>query len=223
MHAASAGAGPRSASIERIVIDDAGVGRAHHRQEGPARQPRRPRPLHPVHGGGAADLRAADRRGLRGRGRARSAHRRAARARCRCARTRPSPRTTSTPTSATSATPCRCSSRDGSADASACTVDYPIGHRRRRAEGIPVLVKKFESSVDALLRRQAGGAHQGAVRPGGRARCAAGERAHGGAGHQRAARLNWLRAAAHRTRTCRETHRQGLESRQCAGVSGPES
>jgi len=28
-------------------------------------------------------------------------------------------------------------------------VDYPIGHRKRRAEGIPVLVKKFESSVAA--------------------------------------------------------------------------
>jgi 2-methylcitrate dehydratase len=36
--------------------------------------------------------------------------------------------------------------RDGS-----CTprigVDFPIGHRKRRAEGMPVLVKKFESSV----------------------------------------------------------------------------
>jgi 2-methylcitrate dehydratase len=28
-------------------------------------------------------------------------------------------------------------------------VDFPIGHRRRRAEGMPVLVKKFESSVAA--------------------------------------------------------------------------
>jgi 2-methylcitrate dehydratase PrpD len=26
-------------------------------------------------------------------------------------------------------------------------VDYPIGHRRRRSEGIPVLVRKFESSL----------------------------------------------------------------------------
>jgi 2-methylcitrate dehydratase len=26
-------------------------------------------------------------------------------------------------------------------------VDYPIGHRKRRAEGMPVLVKKFEASV----------------------------------------------------------------------------
>ena len=28
-------------------------------------------------------------------------------------------------------------------------VDFPIGHRRRRAEGMPVLVRKFEASVDA--------------------------------------------------------------------------
>jgi len=28
-------------------------------------------------------------------------------------------------------------------------VDFPVGHRRRRAEGMPLLVKKFEASVDA--------------------------------------------------------------------------
>jgi 2-methylcitrate dehydratase len=38
--------------------------------------------------------------------------------------------------------------RDGSATARV-QVDYPIGHRKRRAEGMPVLVKKFETSVDA--------------------------------------------------------------------------
>jgi 2-methylcitrate dehydratase len=38
--------------------------------------------------------------------------------------------------------------RDGSAT-ERVQVDYPIGHRRRRAEGTPVLVKKFETSVDA--------------------------------------------------------------------------
>ncbi len=30
-------------------------------------------------------------------------------------------------------------------------VDYPIGHRKRRAEGIPVLVKKFERSIAGKL------------------------------------------------------------------------
>ena len=30
-------------------------------------------------------------------------------------------------------------------------VDYPIGHRKRRAEGIPVLVKKFEQSIAGKL------------------------------------------------------------------------
>jgi 2-methylcitrate dehydratase len=38
--------------------------------------------------------------------------------------------------------------RDGSASPRV-QVDYPIGHRKRRAEGMPILVKKFEASVDA--------------------------------------------------------------------------
>jgi len=37
---------------------------------------------------------------------------------------------------------------DGSASPRVA-VDFPIGHRKRRAEGMPVLVKKFESSVEA--------------------------------------------------------------------------
>src|SRR5450631_1997537 len=36
--------------------------------------------------------------------------------------------------------------KDGSAS-QRVAVDYPIGHRKRRAEGMPVLVKKFEASV----------------------------------------------------------------------------
>src|SRR6266481_3846804 len=38
--------------------------------------------------------------------------------------------------------------KDGSAS-QRVQVDYPIGHRRRREEGMPVLVKKFEASVAA--------------------------------------------------------------------------
>jgi 2-methylcitrate dehydratase len=38
--------------------------------------------------------------------------------------------------------------RDGSASARV-QVDFPIGHRKRRAEGMPVLVRKFETSVEA--------------------------------------------------------------------------
>ena len=38
--------------------------------------------------------------------------------------------------------------KDGSAS-ERVQVDFPIGHRRRREEGMPVLVKKFESSVAA--------------------------------------------------------------------------
>ncbi|HYL71871.1 MAG TPA: 2-methylcitrate dehydratase, partial [Candidatus Dormibacteraeota bacterium] len=38
--------------------------------------------------------------------------------------------------------------KDGSASARV-QVDYPIGHRKRRAEGMPVLVQKFEAAVAA--------------------------------------------------------------------------
>jgi 2-methylcitrate dehydratase len=38
--------------------------------------------------------------------------------------------------------------KDGSAS-ERVQVDYPIGHRKRRAEGMPVLVKKFEAAVQA--------------------------------------------------------------------------
>ena len=38
--------------------------------------------------------------------------------------------------------------KDGSAS-ERVAVDFPIGHRKRRAEGMPVLVKKFETSIDA--------------------------------------------------------------------------
>jgi 2-methylcitrate dehydratase len=30
-------------------------------------------------------------------------------------------------------------------------VEYPIGHRRRRAEGMPLLVKKFEANLASRL------------------------------------------------------------------------
>jgi 2-methylcitrate dehydratase len=40
--------------------------------------------------------------------------------------------------------------KDGSAT-DRIEVEYPIGHRRRRAEGIPVLVRKFESSIKSKL------------------------------------------------------------------------
>lgn len=38
--------------------------------------------------------------------------------------------------------------RDGTAT-DRVAIDYPLGHRKRRAEGIPVLTKKFESAVTA--------------------------------------------------------------------------
>lgn len=43
--------------------------------------------------------------------------------------------------------------KDGS-NSQRVQVDFPIGHRKRRAEGMPVLVKKFESSVAAHFGAQ---------------------------------------------------------------------
>jgi len=42
--------------------------------------------------------------------------------------------------------------RDGSTTERVC-VDFPIGHRERRAEGIPVLKQKFETSVSPKLQQ----------------------------------------------------------------------
>jgi 2-methylcitrate dehydratase len=35
------------------------------------------------------------------------------------------------------------------------TVEYPIGHRRRRAEGVPLLLAKFENNLRSRLLPQA--------------------------------------------------------------------
>jgi 2-methylcitrate dehydratase PrpD len=43
--------------------------------------------------------------------------------------------------------------KDGSATEKVA-VEYPIGHRRRRAEGIPLLIKKFEANLNSRLAPQ---------------------------------------------------------------------
>jgi 2-methylcitrate dehydratase len=53
--------------------------------------------------------------------------------------------------------------RDGSAS-QRVQVDFPIGHRKRRAEGMPVLVRKFESSVEAHYDAGQGRAIRGLFR-----------------------------------------------------------
>ena len=40
--------------------------------------------------------------------------------------------------------------KDGSSTGQV-SIDYPIGHRRRREEGIPVLMAKFEAAIRAHL------------------------------------------------------------------------
>ena len=65
-----------------------------------------------------------------------------------CARTRSSRRTTTLPTERYIGNAVQVFFKDGSST-SRVAVDYPIGHRKRRAEGMPILVKKFENSVAA--------------------------------------------------------------------------
>ncbi len=42
-------------------------------------------------------------------------------------------------------------------------VDFPVGHRRRRTEGEPLLVAKFTAAVGAHYPGRAGRARHGAV------------------------------------------------------------
>jgi len=57
--------------------------------------------------------------------------------------------------------------RDGSAS-ERVQVDYPVGHRKRRAEGMPLLVRKFETSVAAHYDAAQSRAILGLCRDGGR-------------------------------------------------------
>ena len=132
--------------IKKITIRTHEACHADHRQERPARQPGRPRPLHPVHGGGADPVRPPDRRRLRGRGRRRPAHRRAARQDYLRRGQAASPATITTLTSARSPTRSRVEFKDGT-KLGEFVCEYPIGHKRRRKEGMPLLVEKFKRNL----------------------------------------------------------------------------
>ena len=67
------------------------------------------------------------------------------------ARTRSSPRTTSTPDKRYIGNSVQVFFKDGSLAPSRCRSTIPIGHRKRRAEGIPVLMAKFEAALRAHL------------------------------------------------------------------------
>ena len=138
----------RHRRTSRRSPSDARGGDPHHRQEGPARQSGRPRPLHPVHGRGAADLRPAHRRGLRGQRRRRS------RASTRCA-TRsicvedtqftqrlPRPRA-----SARSPTRITVEFNDGTQARRRSSSSTRSATAPARKEGIPVLVEKFRTNL----------------------------------------------------------------------------
>ena len=151
---AAASAGERTRLEARGHQEDhdphARVGDPHHRQERPARQPGRPRPLHPVHGGGAAHLRAAD-----GRRTTRTASPPipridALRDKMVCVEDARFTKDYLDPDKRSIANAHHRRVQRRQEDCSEIVVEYPIGHRRRRKEGIPVLVEKFR---DNLARR----------------------------------------------------------------------
>ena len=78
----------------------------------------------------------------------RSAHRRAAREDAGARERRRSRRNTTRPDKRSIGNAMQVFFRDGTSTPRV-QVDFPIGHRKRRAEGMPVLVKKFETSVAA--------------------------------------------------------------------------
>jgi 2-methylcitrate dehydratase len=100
----------------------------------------------------AADLRPPDGEGLRGRRRRRSPHRSLAREDT-CVEDRQFTPTITIPTSARSPTASACA-QDGTTSPK-IVVEYPIGHKRRRAEGIPLLVQKFRTNLARRFARTA--------------------------------------------------------------------
>ena len=121
---------------------------AHHRQERPAAQSRRPRPLRAVHDRRSAHLWPPHRRGLRGRCGQGSdvgpAHRRI-RARITCVEEPQFTRDYHDPDKRSIANSLRMELNDGAVLEE--TVEYPIGHRRRREEGMPLLIEKFRTNL----------------------------------------------------------------------------
>ena len=132
---------------------------AHHRQERAACESRRPRPLRAVHDRDSAALRQADGSRLRGRCCRRSD---SVRASMRCA---PKMECVEEPHfTADYHDPGKAVDRELASHAELNdgtvleeTVEYPIGHRRRREEGMPLLVEKFRTN----LRRRFGEEQQG--------------------------------------------------------------
>ncbi len=142
----SCGQATASTTSSSITIRTHEVGIRIIDKKGPLEQSRRPRPLHPVHGGRAADLRPADRRRLRGRDRRRPAHRRAARQ--DGLRRGPAVHAATTTIRTSARSPMRSPSSSRTArKLDEVVVEYPIGHTRRRKEGIPLLVEKFKTNL----------------------------------------------------------------------------
>ena len=138
---------------------------AHHRQEGAAGEPRRPRPLRAIHDRDSADL-----------GRLTAADYEdavadpvwgpridAVRDRIACVEEPAFTRDYHDPEKRSIANSLRVELDDGTVLEE--TVEYPIGHRRRRKEGMPLLVEKFKTNLRRRFPRSSNSDSRGLARP----------------------------------------------------------
>ena len=138
----------RLAQVDRVGRDPA-VGHADHQQDGPAPQSGRPRPLPAIRGGRRTDPWHARRRALPGPGRRGSSHRPPSRE----IAVRENPRYSRDyldPQMRSIANAVQVFFADGSRT-ERVEIEYPLGHRRRRAEATASLWRKFEASLTASL------------------------------------------------------------------------
>ena len=131
----------------RVEIDDPRVGDPDHRQDRTAGQPRRPGPLPAVHDRGRADLGRSDAEDYEDRAAA-DPRIDALRAKMRVAEDRRYSADYLDPDRRSIANAVEVFFDDGTSTGRV-EVEYPIGHRRRRKEGIPLLVRKAEAAFAA--------------------------------------------------------------------------
>ena len=151
LHAQLAAAGKTAADIAQRHHPHPRSLHPHHRQAGPAQQSRRPRPLHPVHGRRSAHLRPPHRRRLRRRRRAdRTSRIDALRANILCVEDPQFTADYHDPDKRSIANALTVELNDGTI-LPEVVVEYPIGHRLRRADGIPLLMEKFRTNLARRL------------------------------------------------------------------------
>ena len=137
---------PRLGEVERVAIETQESGRRIIDKTGPARQPGGPRPLPPVHGGRGADQGLAAMPATTRTGAAADPRIDALRSRMEVVENPAFTRDYLDPGKRSIANAVQVFFRGGAPTRRVC-VEYPVGHRRRRQEAVPLLHAKFEDAV----------------------------------------------------------------------------